>query len=510
MGKYSFKIIVGIYFYIAVLLIAYLHLPKEFLFHDYSIVVVPLGVLGVWRYSWWFTHFIRAKIYEKKVYSKLSKDAEQLWGSGWRPNHLYIMMTAYDERSSTICKAIKALFDEIRCIDTPATLFIGTALKEDEDVIGQYIQTHPHPLNIAIKFVRQVVPGKRFAIGSALRAISRYKISENDPVIFLDGDSIIVRGSLQKCLPLFKLNHKLEAMTTNEKAIVIGPRWIQSLLDLRFAQRHLIMQSHALSKKVLTLTGRMSIFRGRHITKLEFIKMVEVDHLNNWLWGDFRFISGDDKSTWYYLLRERAEMLYVPDAEVITIEEIKGSGITRMKANLLRWSGNMLRNGARAIKLGPRRVGFFIWWCVVDQRIAMWTMLVSPVAMLTGGLFISFWFVYLYILWIAFSRLLLSLVLFAYMEKITLWAPLMLYLNQIANASIKVNLLFRLPKQPWAHRFDQINQFKKFDKAFLRLSMARYLTCLFVFLLFMFTVLYTQILPWGSFLNYYNIVAIFK
>ncbi|MFT7221768.1 MAG: glycosyltransferase Alg8 [Candidatus Azotimanducaceae bacterium] len=42
--------------------------------------------------------------------------------------------------------------------------------------------------------------------------------------------------------------------------------------------------------------------------------MLEADHLEHWLWGNFRFLSGDDKSTWYYMLTQDAKMLYVPDA----------------------------------------------------------------------------------------------------------------------------------------------------------------------------------------------------
>ena len=50
-------------------------------------------------------------------------------------------------------------------------------------------------------------------------------------------------------------------------------------------------------------------------------------------------------------------MTYVPDAKVYTVEVIDGPGMKRVIANLRRWSGNMLRNGARAIALGPRQVG---------------------------------------------------------------------------------------------------------------------------------------------------------
>ena len=96
---------------------------------------------------------------------------------------------------------------------------------------------------------------------------------------------------------------------------------------------------------MLTLTGRFSFFRAEHIITHEFIRLQEADFLNHWLWGTFRFLSGDDKSTWYTLLKHGVKMTYVPDASGTTIEVVEGSGTKRMVENLRRWSGNMLRNG---------------------------------------------------------------------------------------------------------------------------------------------------------------------
>ena len=112
----------------------------------------------------------------------------------------------------------------------------------------------------------------------------------------------------------------------------------------------------------------MSVFRAQHIVQEEFIRLQEADYLNHWLWGTFRFLSGDDKSTWYTLLKYGVRMTYVPDASGTTIEVVEGSGYRRMVENLRRWSGNMLRNGARAIALGPTADAVF--YLVVFDRSA--------------------------------------------------------------------------------------------------------------------------------------------
>jgi glycosyltransferase Alg8 len=266
---------------------------------------------------------------------------------------------------------------------------------------------------------------------------------------------VLAPGILRACCPLFGIDQELQAVTTDEEVICYGPQWMQSWLTMRFAQRRIAMQSHSMSNKVLTLTGRMSVFRANHLSKYNFIRMVEADSLEHWLWGKYRFLSGDDKSTWYYMLTQDAKMLYVPDALVYTIEEVDGSGIARMTQNFRRWSGNMLRNGTRCLQLGPKKVGFFIWWCVLDQRIAMWTMLVSPVIAVSVALLIDFSYLTGYLIWICISRMLLTLFLFRYSKTVHMEWPFILYFNQLLNASVKVYCLARLSKQRWTNRGNQ-------------------------------------------------------
>ena len=283
----------------------------------------------------------------------------------------------------------------------------------------------------------------------------REPIHEDDLVVFMDGDFVLAEGAVSRCMPLFKLYPDLQACTTDEEVICIGPRWVEIWLKMRFAQRRIAMQSHACSRRVLTLTGRMSVFRAKNLLKYEFIRLLEADHLHNWLWGSFRFLSGDDKSTWYFMLKHGSHMRYVPDALGYTIEVIEGSGFERMVQNFRRWSGNMLRNGSRAIVLGPRRMPFFIWWCLVDQRLSMWTMLVSPVLAVMGTLLIGFSYLFSYVVFIAISRMCLSLFLFSYSRCVHLSYPWILYFNQLINASVKVYCIYRLSKQRWTNRGNQ-------------------------------------------------------
>ncbi len=433
------------------------HMPNRFFSPDVVQITLVLGALGTWRFSWWFTHLVRAKIYGHTKWPGLRARADALWDTGWRPKRLHIQMTTYFEEPSITKRVIGSILGQIRREGIPTSLYVGTGSAYDEQVIRNFVQTYAQdiPDDLAeLVFVRQNRPGKRMAIGLILRAICRSVADPEDLVIFMDGDALFGADVLRKTLSMFGSDPELQALTTDEEVICYGPTWIAKWLDMRFAQRRLAMQSHALSNRVLTLTGRMSVFRARHILDEKFIRTIEADHLNHWLWGRFRFLSGDDKSTWYRLLSVGAKMIYVPDATVYTIEVIKENGLMRMVQNFRRWSGNMLRNGSRAISLGPRAMPFFIWWCIVDQRLAMWTMMVSPAMALLGS-FIMPGYVWNCLIWVMISRMVLCLFLFGYSRRADMSWPVILYLNQVINASVKIYMIFHLSKQKWSNRGNQ-------------------------------------------------------
>lgn len=457
--------------------------------------VYVIGLLGIWRYLWWFNHWMRALVFEKITYAKMRDRAAAVWESGWRPRHIHIQMTTFREHREISEAVIQALCREIREAGVPATIWLGSSEASDEQKIARYLKIVGADLDVTLRIIRQNQPGKRVAIALILRAMSREGLGKNDIVVFMDGDFVLHPGAIRKCYPLFALDPDLHALTTDEHVLVKGPKWMQSWLNMRFAQRRMAMQSHALSNRVLTLTGRFSVFRATHIVSEEFIRLQEADFLNHWLWGTFRFLSGDDKSTWYTLLKYGVKMTYVPDASGTTIEVVEGSGYRRMVENLRRWSGNMLRNGQRAILLGPQRMPFFIWWCCVDQRIAMWTMLFSPMMALAGAMKLGSGFFLAYAVYISVTRMMLSLVLFTYARRPDLNFVWTLYANQLLNAMVKVYMMWRLAKQKWTNRGNQKQGFatSSWETTF-REGMAAFLTSLSFAALFLAVMLYTKLL----------------
>ncbi len=492
--KWTPKALFRIAAYFGCCLVAILVLPNSIWDYEVRAITLVIGALGIWRYGWWFTHAVRAFIYGRFVYPRIRREGALLWDKGWRPRHMHFMMTTYREHRDITEKVVRSIVREIRNSGVPGTIWLGSSDRYDEDIISEFLMREAGDLDLTLRIIRQNVSGKRAAIGLVLRAMCRNSVDRDDLVVFMDGDFILSEGAVSRCLPLFALYPELQACTTDEEVICIGPRWIETWLKMRFSQRRLAMQSHALSGRVLTLTGRMSVFRAKNLLQREFIRLLEADHLEHWLWGTFRFLSGDDKSTWYYMLKHRARMLYVPDALGYTVEVIEGSGLDRMVQNFRRWSGNMLRNGARAIKLGPRAMPLFIWWCLVDQRLSMWTMLVSPVLAITASMLQGPVYLVSYCIFIAVSRMLLSLFLYGYSRRIELAYPWILYFNQLINASVKVYCIFRLSKQRWSNRGNQTAGAGEGWAEIARGAMANWCTATATALLFIGTAHYSGLI----------------
>ncbi|MEO0620040.1 MAG: glycosyltransferase, partial [Pseudomonadota bacterium] len=331
--KWSFSVLLTIGIYLGICFVALTLIPNTIWDPEVAHITYVIGILGIWRYGWWFNHTIRAMIYGKIVYPKLRTRAAEIWDGGWRPDEMHFMMTTFREHRDITERVVRGICDQVRESGVPGTIWLGSGDLYDEKLIEQHLRLIASDLDITLRIVRQNQPGKRIAISLILRAMVRAGMKDDALVIFMDGDFVIEPGAARKCLPLFELFPDLQALTTDEEVIVVGPKWMQRWLTMRFAQRRIAMQSHALSHRVLTLTGRMSVFRAKHIKTYEFIRLLEADYLDNWLWGSFRFLSGDDKSTWYHLLKNEARMLYVPDANGYTIEVIEGSAFKRMVEN---------------------------------------------------------------------------------------------------------------------------------------------------------------------------------
>ncbi len=91
-----------------------LSLPNNLYSPQNRRIIIVLGLLGLWRYSWWAVHFVRSQVYARFVFPPIRRRAEELWQSGWRPKRILYMITTFREVKDTTERLMNSLITEVR------------------------------------------------------------------------------------------------------------------------------------------------------------------------------------------------------------------------------------------------------------------------------------------------------------------------------------------------------------------------------------------------------------
>lgn len=428
-------------------------LPADAFHPDSANFVLAIGALGIWRYSLRVVHFIRAMLFVHREYPRVRRQVQAL-GADAAPSHVYLMVTSFRIDAQTTADVYRATIEEgMRC-GWPCTVIASIVEMSDERIVLElWRRLAPPAERMRLKIVRIPGTGKRDGLAQGFRAISRDMPAEDAVVAVIDGDTLLEPGVVAKTAPYFKVLPTVGGLTTNEFCKVEGSYIMSEWHKLRFAQRHLNMCSMALTRRVLTLTGRMSLFRAPIVTDPRFIEDVQHDHLDHWRLGRFKFLTGDDKSSWYSLMRLGWDTWYVPDAAISTVEHPPHRNFIRASRQLMfRWYGNSLRQNGRALALGPSHLGWFTYYVLLDQRILMWTGLLGLALALVASIKFSVMFLVSFLLWVMLTRLLMTFLLVLSGHRIGPAFPLLLYYNQIFGSIVKIHVSFCLDQQSWTRQ----------------------------------------------------------
>lgn len=439
--------------FVLFVLVLVLAIPESALNNHPRDAVFAVGLIGAWRYSWGLLHFFRCLWFNHISFPETRLQADKAL-STQKLGHAYMLVTSFRIDASTTSEVYRAAFAAAACAPAGGTVVASLVELGDERLIQGIADTlYGQDKPFQLKFVRIPGTGKRDALAFGLKAIQEYGPTDIDTVSFIDGDSIVPENLIEKCASIFLLDDKIGALTTDEICTVEGAEIFKNWYSLRFAQRQILMSSHGLAKRVLTLTGRMSMFRAHLVCQQSFIDQIQNDYINHWRLGRIRMLTGDDKSSWFWMLSHGYRTHYVPDVQVETIEQPPSPNFVKSASVLMtRWFGNMLRTNSRAIALGPWRIGFFTWWSVLDQRLSMWSCLSGVVLTALGSLFVSPWVIVYYVLWILISRYVLTLSLLVVRPSVSISYVPLLYFNQIFGSLVKIYVLFRLDRQKWTRQ----------------------------------------------------------
>ncbi|MCM2681228.1 glycosyltransferase family 2 protein [Echinimonas agarilytica] len=416
---------------------------------DYLLII---GAIGLWRYGVGIMHYLRGlfflyvmfPIHRRRGAKALAKKP---------PSHIYLMVTSFRIDAKTTAMVYESIIREAMACGYPTTVVASIVEMSDELIFTALWEELKPDESIKLRIVRIPGTGKRDGLAYGFRTIARDLPDATALVAVVDGDTVLEKDVVKNCVPYFSLFPNVGALTTNEYCDVLGTYWMSQWHKLRFAQRHINMCSMSLSKRVLTLTGRMSMFRAAVVTQHDFIDDVESDNLTHWRLGQFKFLTGDDKSSWFSMMRQGWDTYYVPDAIINTVEHPPDKNFLRAARQLMfRWYGNSLRQNSRATRLGLSRLGALTYYVLWDQRVSMWTSILGLTASIVAAFKYDVIYLIVYLLWISLTRTAITLMLLASGHKVGPAYPIMLYFNQIFGSLVKIYVYFRLDRQSWTRQ----------------------------------------------------------
>lgn len=445
--------IIGHILYLTALGLVVLAIPQGALAQGQGVVFV-LGAIGIWRYAWVGTNFVRAIWYQAVAFPRMKRRVLALHAARTTQPHAFFLVTSFKIEPEVTARVYQSIFLAAAQATGGASIIASVVEGADARMIRTlFAQMRIDMTGVTLTVDQIAGTGKRDALAKGLRVIAAQAPSWRDIVIFVDGDSCVPPDIIAQSVPWFS-DTSVGALTTDEQAEIPDAPAFRDWFDLRFTQRHVLMSSLALAGRVLTLTGRMSVFRADLATDPGFIAQVHSDHLQHWRLGRVTFLTGDDKSTWFWLLKSGYRMLYLPDVRTLSMERQPLPGFVASATTLMvRWYGNMMRTNGRALALPVSRIGAFTWWSLLDQRLTIWTTLAGPLGVVLTALFNGPGILVAYIAWVMFTRYVFCLGLALFRgTAFPIRYPFLLYFGQIMGAAVKSFVLFRLDRQRWTRQ----------------------------------------------------------
>ena len=449
---------IGLAAVLVVVALALSALPSDPTAYPTAAEFFALGVIGLWRWTVAATHMMRATIFLLAIAPRRRRHADRFLSS---PSILYAVITSYRMSSSVNYFVYKCFLADAISLKCPVRIFALITDPADVLVLQKVFEIFASrlPEGSAIIPIFQDGTGKRRALADAIRQIAREYPPPQAHVVFMDGDSVVVPGLLAAASRHLNAYPSLGAVTVDNDVAVRGHWIVREWYRLRMSQRHMLMASLAVSRKVLVLTGRFSVFRWCAIDTPEFAVALERDIVDSPRYGQIMMLTGDDKTTWFQLLKRGWDMDYLPHVKVFCLESLPSHNWLNATTSLMwRWYGNMVRNTGRAIALGWRNIGVFPWLVLVDQRISPWTTVLGPITVMTLTITGRPAAIPLYILWVIVSRGFVCMMLATLRGSGHPIQILLLYYTQVYGAVIKI-LVAAIPfRQKWVRQKIKVTQ----------------------------------------------------
>lgn len=406
-----------------------------------AVILIGIGVLGIWRHSWNFLNFVRAKRFIRlpRHHMDLSNKSK-----------LIVVVTVYNQSNAEVYAVAKSL-SNATC-KLPNKTLVVFAYRENihRTIMMQVADENP---GMVVHYVIQAGLGKREALGNSLviaRRILPLHSFENCSLLLMDGDTVTTEKAITESMKTLGARPDIGAVVVNEIPYIKGRGLFATWRLLRSFQRNKLMSCFSLSDRTLVLTGRFAMFRADILLQIDVISRIRKDYLQT---HDVYvpLLTGDDKTTWLEVLRRGYGMTYLPDVYVYPIEvaPVGRSSLAGIIPLTARYAGNMARANLHLDAWKGTKGKLHFAYGLLDQRISMWTSLLSPIVLLYLLLFASFDLFIIFLAYVIVIKHLQSLMIAHLSGHYDPRFPYLMLFDQIVQSAIKIQAFAYLHRQSW-------------------------------------------------------------
>jgi len=400
----------------------------------FFLLYVPLGLIGLWRWSFWLVRRIGAAAYRPKV---------QPWPEGEKFLKVSVVTPVYNEDPDVFDQAVRSwqrngVHEIVAVIDKSNIKHIMRCQRE-------YVDDPTSPTKF--RLIVTPKPGKRAALCDGI------ELATGELIALVDSDTIWDDDVLVKTIPHFQ-NPRIGAATLAQR--ISNPDTVANVLfDMLLWSRYKeeVPFLLGMGRVFNTLSGRTAFYRREALLDPNTDNMHDLRH--EFFFGA-RAISGDDKRLSHLVIRQGWETAFVRGPVVYT------PGLGSMKAffkQRLRWTRNSWRADLRAVAQG------WIWahpalaLFMIDRFALPFMMLIGPVvfaiSLIDGqytfaGILLAWWLISRFVRVFGYFRMHPSRI--RYLPAYTVYS--------YVNSALKIYALGTLRENSWATRWSQKREAK--------------------------------------------------
>ncbi len=415
-------------------------------YKDVVLFLVPLGIVGAWRWSVWLIRKIVSFFYRRPT--------------GNFRGTLSIITPVYNEEPDSFRLALHSWKD-----NDPDEIIAVIDYEDKRSIeVFEYFAKH----FAGARLIVTKKPGKRAALVDGVRA------ARSEIVVLVDSDTIWSAN----------IKNKMLAPFSDPRVGGVGPRqdiWQDNTLARKLFKFHLdnrflneLLYLSVLGNALTCLSGRTAVYRRSAVLPL----MYELEHEQ--FFGK-AVISGDDKCLTRLVQRDGWWTKYLNDVVVYT----PGFGDVRtFLKQLVRWNRNSWRSDLKTLGSGwvwKREMALALH--MVDRFFPPFTLLLGPIYLITS-LLLGYWHVAIVLpVWWMFSRGIKVLPHLRERPRDIFVLPTYIVFTYVVGV-IKIYAFITMNRQGWITRWDakRLASFGWFRRSF------SYLVTLSVMLVMFFAV----------------------